>query len=172
MRNATPLAAAAIAGIVLSTACGPGYAAPPGLEDALNAGDLICDFRTGYSRALIADLGRGSAAGGLMLLYEAIDPQRERAQVVSTQSAGRTSVVLSSTSKALHLIEERNASVRVTTLTACLDWRVKRGVEACVRFAARHAWHFDATVRADPDASDARQRRGALSGHCEPWTLD
>ena len=150
----------------------PVVAASDGLDDAMTAGDLICDFNSGFSRALVAHLGRARPPRGLLMLYESVDPQLRSAQVVSSQSAGRKPVLLRRTERAVHLIEPLLSTVRVTTLTGCLDWRVKRGVDTCVRFAASHAWHFDDTVLADPDATHARQRRGATSGACEPWTLD
>lgn len=142
------------------------------LRDALRSGDLICDFPTGFAHALLADLGRRPARRAMMLFYEAIDPVQQRARVVSTHSAGRKPVITRSTPRAVHLIEAQGASVRVTALTACTDWRVRRGIETCVRFSARHVWHFDAAVLADPDASYARQARGAIEGSCEPWILD
>lgn len=172
MGSPETLAVATIALIVLATAPRTGDASPAGLDDALNAGDLVCDFRADYARALAAEPDRGSPAADLMLLYEAIDAKRGHAHVVSTQSVGRKSVTLRATPSALHLIEELHASVKVTTLTGCLDWRVKHGVQACVRFAARHAWHFDTDVRTNPDASFARHQRDAIAGQCEPWTLD
>lgn len=150
----------------------PGSSGDQMFADALHSGDLICDFPTGYARDLFASLGQRVPRRGLMLVYESIDPARQRAQVVSTHSAGRKPVVTRRTGKAVHLIETQYGSVRVTAITACVDRRMKHGVETCVRFAAQHVWHFDGTVLADPDASYARQARGAVEGSCEPWTLD
>lgn len=147
-------------------------AAPSGVEDALQARELICEFHLGYTRVQLADLRRGRPPSELMLVYERIDPRASSAQVVSTRAPGRKPVSARSTPRGVHLIENVNASVMVTTLTACEGWKVKGGVSTCVRFAARHAWHFDLLVHADPDASFDRQPRGAYTGHCEPWHLD
>jgi hypothetical protein len=62
--------------------------------------------------------------------------------------------------------------VRVTTLTECLRKQSRGDDEVCTRFAAVHAWHFDATVYWDPDAAFARLPSGAATGSCEPWRID
>jgi hypothetical protein len=64
------------------------------------------------------------------------------------------------------------SSVRVTTLTGCERTKFRDGVETCVRFRARHAWHFDARALIEPDASFERQPSGAPVGACEPWKMD
>ena len=158
--------------VILAALALPCLAAPENLEDALRTGELICEFNAGYARVEVADLLRPRPPVKLMLFYTEIDPKRERAEVVSTRSAGRKAVVTRSTAQAVHLIETQTSSVMATTLTGCEDWRIKRGVQTCVRFAARHAWHFDASALADPDASFKRHARGAYTGYCEPWTLD
>jgi len=150
----------------------PCFGAPEGVEDAMRAGDLICEFNSGYTRMTLADAMHGRPPAELLLVYEAIDPLTGRAHVVSTRSPGRKTVSARKTDLAVHLIENVNASVMVTTLTKCEGWRVKNGVETCVRFAARHAWHFDTTVHKDPDASFERQPRGAYSGFCEYWNVN
>ena len=164
-------AALAAAAALQAFSCGA-LAAPDGLEDALQARELICEFHSGYTRVKLADVRRGPPPGELMLVYERIDPVANTAQVVSTRAPGRKPVSALSSPRGVHLIENVNASVMVTTLTRCEGWRVKGGVETCVRFAARHAWHFDQLARTDPDASFDRQPRGAYSGYCEPWNMN
>jgi len=107
---------------------------------------------------------------GLMLVYEAVGAGS--AHVVSSAAAGRNPVLVRATGKAVHLIEPVGPSVRVTTLTECLGSKWRRGGETCVRFAARHAWHFDARVYFDPDTAFARLPAGISAGACEPWQLD
>jgi hypothetical protein len=118
---------------------------------ALAAGELICEFH---------------ASPELMLVYEAIGERS--AEVVSSARPGRREVLVRPSVGQLHLIERDGPSVRVTTLTGCT-----RGAgEACTRFAARHAWHFDANAHLDPEHSLERQPAGASTGSCEPWRID
>jgi hypothetical protein len=120
---------------------------------ALAAGELICEFNP-----------------ELVLVYEAL--RSRSAEVLSTRHAGRRTVQVREGAASLHLIEGLGASVRVTTLTDCLRSQQRGGEEACTRFAAVHAWHFDAGVYADPDAAFARLPSGAAKGSCEPWRID
>lgn len=156
--------------LVLAAAFAAVPAAAQSVRDALAQGDLICEFRHGYERNLFADLVAMPSPRGLMLVYEAIGAGS--AHVVSSAAAGRKPVVIRATGKAVHLIEPVGPSVRVTTLTDCLASKWRRGAETCVRFAARNAWHFDAHVYFDPDASFARLPAGISTGACEPWQLD
>ena len=149
-------------------ACLPASAAD--VHDALRAGELICEFRAGYKRSVLADLLGDPQVVEQMLVYEAVD--RERAKVVSTRSAGRRSVEIRATQKAVHLIERAGPSVLVTTLTGCERSKWRRGEETCVRFTAQHAWHFDMLALKEPDASMERQPSGAMKGACEPWQVD
>ncbi len=108
--------------------------------------------------------------GDVMLVYEALGA--DSAQVLSSERPGRRAVRVRATDKAVHLIEPAGPSVRVTTLTDCRRTKWKRGGETCVRFGARHAWHFDTLALTQPDQSLARQPSGASTGFCEPWSLD
>ena len=154
--------------IVAALAAAPAQAQQ--VRDALAAGDLICEFRSGYQRSLIADLVGEPAARGLLLVYESV--KDDRAEVLSTQAPGRRPVTVKATAQRVHLIESAGPSIRVTTLTRCLRSEWRKGEEICVRFDARHAWHFDALALKEPDTSFERQPSGALSGTCEPWKLD
>lgn len=145
-------------------------AAAQGVKDALGAGELICEFRAGWKRSVIADLLRDPPAVEQMLVYEAVGA--ETAKVVSTRAPGRRAVDVRATPKAVHFVERAGPSVLVTTLTRCLRTTVRRGAETCVRFAARHAWHFDHSVLRDPDAAYERLPSGTLAGVCEPWQVD
>jgi len=145
-------------------------AAAQQVRDALAAGELICEFRTGYQRSLIADLVGEPPAGGLLLVYESL--RDDRAEVLSTQVPGRRPVAVKPTAQRVHLIEAAGPSLRVTTLTRCLRSKWRKGEEVCVRFEARHAWHFDALALKEPDTSFDRQPSGALAGTCEPWKIE
>ena len=158
----------ALAALLLAAAATGAPAAD--VQDALQAGERICEFKDGYRRSLIADALGDVQPVEQMLVYEAV--QADRANVVSTRAPGRRPVAVRATEKAVHFIERIGPSVLVTTLTACEAVRLRRGAETCVRFAARHAWHFDLAALIEPDASLERQPSGALRGVCEPWTLD
>jgi hypothetical protein len=148
----------------------PALAGAADVHDALRAGELICEFKAGYKRSVIADMLGDVQPVEQMLVYEAVG--RDSAQVVSTRAPGRMPVEVRSTGAAVHFIERKGPSVLVTTLTRCERTKWKKGEEVCVRFAARHAWHFDLLALKEPDASLARQPSGALRGVCEPWQLD
>jgi len=139
-------------------------------SDALTAGDLICEFREGWQRSLIADLVGEPNPVALLLVYEGV--ASDKAEVLSSRVPGRKPVAVRATARGVHFIERVGPSVRVTTLTGCTRTRWKDGVETCARFSARHAWHFDARALVEPDRSFKRQPSGASVGNCEPWNID
>lgn len=145
-------------------------AAGAGVQDALRAGELICEFKAGYKRSMIADMLGDVQPVEQMIVYEAV--RKDSARVVSTRSPGRKDVSIHATAKAVHLIERLGPSMLVTTLTRCERTAWRKGEEICTRFTALHAWHFDTLALKDPDASFERLPTGALRGACEPWTLD
>jgi len=49
---------------------------------------------------------------------------------------------------------------------------VKDGVHTCVRFSARHAWHFDVAGTLGPDLTRLRVPSGASVGVCEAWNTE
>ena len=110
----------------------------------LAAGELICEFKQE------------------VLFYEALGSRS--AEVLSVRYPGRRAVQVRPGAAQVHLIETLGASVRVTTLTGCLEGNER----LCTRFAAVHAWHFDALVYSDPDAAFARLPSGAATGACAP----
>ncbi len=153
--------------IVLATAV-PAQAQD--VRDALEAGDLICEFRDGFRPNLFADLSSGPPGADLMLVYESVTA--DSAQVVASGRSGKRPVHVRAIGETVHLIEPDGPSVRVTTLTRCEERKWKNGVETCVRFAARHAWHFDTVAYLGPDVARARVPSGASVGVCEPWNVD
>jgi hypothetical protein len=137
---------------------------------ALAAGELICEFSDGYRKSLLADLAGDAPRTELVLVYEALTPGT--AEVLSTRKPGRRAVEVRATESYVHLIQSDGPTVRVTTLTGCLREKTQGDEETCTRFSARHAWHFDTSIRFDPDAAYAKQPAGAATGTCEPWKVD
>lgn len=156
--------------LLAALACAAASASAGDVQDALRAGELICEFKAGYKRSLLADLVGEVQPVERMLVYEAM--KKDSARVVSTRTPGRKPVVIRATGKAVHLIEREGPSVLVTTLTDCEKTAWRGGVERCVRFTAQHAWHFDVLALKEPDAALERLPSGALKGVCEPWQLD
>lgn len=137
---------------------------------ALAAGELVCEFSDGYRRSLLAGVAAGAPRTELLLVYEGL--QADSAEMLSSRQPGRRPVLVREGARYVHFIQAEGPSVRVTTLTECTRTKWVNGNDICTRFAARHAWHFDAAARLDPDASFARQPSGAASGVCEPWRVD
>ena len=160
MRAAIPLAVALLAAPV----------AAQEVRDALDARDLICEFRNPFQRDLFADLRSDPPRPNLMLVYEGVT--ESSAQVIASGRAGKRSVLIRTIGNVVHLIEPDGPSVRVTTLSECTDTRVKDGVDTCVRFSARHAWHFDVAGTLGPDLSRVRVAAGASVGVCEAWRTE
>jgi hypothetical protein len=145
-------------------------AAAQDVRDALESGDLICEFRTPLQQDLLADLRYELPRPNLMLVYERI--KADSASVIASGRVGKRRVVVRAGNDALHFIEPDGPSVRVTTLTECKDTRWKDGVETCVRFSARHAWHFDVVGALGPDRERMRVPSGASIGICEAWNAE
>jgi hypothetical protein len=160
MRAAIPLAIALLAV----------PAAAQEVRDALDARDLICEFRNPFQRDLFAALTEDPPRANLMLVYEGVT--ESSAKVIASGRVGRRPVLIRSIGDTVHLIEPDGPSVRVTTLTECKDTRVKDGVDTCVRFGARHAWHFDVAGTLGPDLARLRVPASASVGVCEAWNQD
>jgi hypothetical protein len=159
---------ARVVAVALAFAAVP--AAARDVRDALDAGELICEFRAGWKRSVIADLLRDPPpAVERMMVYEAVGT--DRAKVISTRAPGRRDVEVRATGKAVHLMERAGPSLLVTTLTRCVRTAWKAGSEICVRYAARHAWHFYLAALREPDAAFERLPSGSLTGACEPWQM-
>ena len=144
-------------------------AAAQEVRDALEAGDLVCEFRNPFERDLFAALTE-ELPPSRMLVYEGVT--ENSARVIASGRVGKRPVVVRSVGDTVHLIEPDGPSVRVTTLTECKDSRVKDGVDTCVRFGARHAWHFDVAGTLGPDLSRVKVPSGASIGVCEAWTTE
>jgi hypothetical protein len=141
------------------------------LRDAIAARELICEFGTdGARREVLPTALRARRPGSVMQMFERVTPTS--AETLSTQRPGRHPVKVRASDSAVHFIEPVGQSVRVTTLTACERWSTRRGREMCVRFTARHAWHFDTLAHLRPQGSFLQQPSGSLAGACEPWHLE
>jgi hypothetical protein len=140
------------------------------LGDALEQGDLICEFYDGYRRSLLAEMLGDPLPATQVILFERVT--RDSAQAISWHAPGRKEAAVRQTETGVHFIIPVGRSVRTTTLTACERTKLRYGFEVCVRFTAQHAWHFDALALVDPDAALARLPSGASAGVCEPWRLD
>lgn len=136
----------------------------------LAAGELVCEFHDGYRPGVVADLAAEQPRGRQMRFYGSL--AADAAHVISTTAQGRKAVQVRATDKAVYLVQPEGPSVRVTALTGCLDTGWRRGKQTCLRFAARHAWHFDHKAALDPDASFERIASTASPGICEPWKID
>jgi hypothetical protein len=161
---------ARILALLLVVCALPGHGQAQPLDDALTQGDLICEFHEGWRRSLIADLVGEPDPVALLLVYEGVTPAQ--AAVLSSKTPGRKPVAVRATAEHVHFIERVGPSVRVTTLTGCARSKWKNGVETCVRFPARHAWHFDRRALRAPDLAFDGQPSGASVGACEPWNID
>ena len=139
------------------------------LQDAIAAKELICEFGNGHRGGLFASAWQPHRPS-LLVIFDAVTSTS--AETLSTQRPGRHAVKVRTSEKAVHFIEPVGQSVRVTTLTACERWKVRRGRESCVRFSAQHAWHLDTLAHLRPQGSFMQQPSGALGGACEPWHLD
>ena len=70
----------------------PAQAEAQSLLDALAVGDLICEFREGWRRSLIADLVGEPDPIALMLVYEGV--ASDKAEVLSSRVPGRKPVAV------------------------------------------------------------------------------
>jgi hypothetical protein len=136
----------------------------------LAAGELVCEFHDGYRHNPIAERAGNASRADLLLVYEALKP--DSADVLSSRKPGRHAVSVRANGDSVHFVQFEGPSARVTTITGCSRWKLKRSVEQCTRFEAQHAWHFNARASSNPDAVYARLPGGASSGTCEPWSLD
>ena len=94
------------------------------------------------------------------------------ASTYSSRAPGKRDATVRATPRSVNFIERIGPSVRVTTLSACEQWKFRKGHERCVRFRAQHAWHFDTAATRDPERALKRVPSGASTGSCEPWNVD
>ncbi len=137
---------------------------PATLADFSQTGDLICDMRISG-----AALRSGWPRSDLMLIVDGVDAGSGQARVVSSRSVGGRGVRVYSGETGVHLVEDINDSVMVTTLLGC-ELRAREG--RCLRYAAVIAWHFDRSVHIDPDGAFRRLPGTSYAGTCEAWHME
>ena len=146
----------------LSLAAGGEEAAT--LADFSQTGDLICDMRISDAR-----LSGGLPRSDLMLIVDEVGTRSGEARVVSSRSVGGRGVRVYSGETGVHLVEDINDSVMVTTLLGC-ELRARGG--RCLRYAAVAAWHFDRSVHINPDSVFRRLPGTSYAGTCEAWHME
>jgi hypothetical protein len=145
------------------------FAASAGGEEAVTlaefsrTGDLICDMRVS-----------GSPAGGrprsdLMLIVDEVGAKSGTARMVSSKTIGGRGVRVYSGETGVHLVEDVNDSVKVTTLLGC-ELRARGG--RCLRYSAVMAWHFDRGVHLNADLAFRRLPGTSYAGTCEAWRME
>ncbi|MFM9969631.1 MAG: hypothetical protein ACKVQK_14675 [Burkholderiales bacterium] len=146
------------------------FAAQAGGEEAATlaefsrTGDLICDMRISGSPAPV-----GRPRSDLMLIVDEVGAKQGAARVVSSRTVGGREVRVYSGETGVHLVEDVNDSVKVTTLLGC-ELRARGG--RCLRYAAVMAWHFDRGVHLNADAAFRRLPGTSYAGTCEAWRMD
>lgn len=146
----------------LALLAAPAQADSPLLAEMIRARDLVCEMRTGVPAP--------EQARTLMLFIEAMEAGTAR--IVTSGSAGPRPVRVYTGDTGVHLVEEVSASVRVTSVLSCTSWRQNTGQPKCLRYEAVNRWHFDTSVRTNPDLAFLRQGENSWTGWCEPWRLD
>ena len=135
------------------------------LAQVERSGDLVCEFsKSGETRAkrspdlmLIVEQNRGTMPG--------------TARLVSSKSSGAREARLYAGDTGVHLVENVASSVRVTTLLSCENESGEGNKRRCTRYAAVNAWHFDDSVRRDPDAAFRKLPGTSYHGFCEAWHM-
>jgi len=134
------------------------------LAEFSNTGDLICDMRISGSPPR-----SGWPRSDLMLIVDEVGAKNGEARVVSSRSVGGRGVRVYSGDTGVHLVEDINDSVMVTTLLGC-ELRARDG--RCLRYAAVIAWHFDRSVHVNPDNAFRRLPGTSYAGTCEAWNME
>lgn len=157
----TKLLAAAAA---LAACPATGAHVPIRYADIARTGDLICELTASGPRPWRAKRGPD-----LLMIFDSLGTGTGIGRVVSSRRAGAREVRMYSSETGLHLVEDVNGSVVVTSLTGC-DAREGRS-SRCVRYSAINAWHFDRSVHRDPDSAFRRLPGTSYAGHCEAWHM-
>lgn len=140
------------------------------LEELVLARDVICSFNR--SGPVNAPPNARRVNDDLMVIIEGIGVDPETASVTSSRGVGAKSARVYPTDTGVHIVEDVNNSVVVTTVFACEAWKGEAGQRKCMRFPAVIAWHFDRSVHLNPDRSFLALPGSSYTGHCEPWNLE
>lgn len=160
MHNATILGGICLSVFALSAA-GEDAAT---LADLTRTGDLICDMRVSG-----VPLNNGRPRSDLMLIIDEVGAKAGAARVVSSRTIGGRNVRVYAGETGVHLVEDVNESVKVTTLMGC-DLRARGG--RCLSYSAVMAWHFDRGVHINPDIAFRKLPGTSYAGTCEAWRME
>ncbi len=153
--------ACASAALTVSASAGE----PARLAQVGRSGNLVCEFQqSGQTRVkrtpdlvLFVEQNRSDSPG--------------TARLVSSRTSGAREVRLYQGGTGVHLVEDVASSVRVTTLLSCEINAGEGEKRRCLRYAAVNAWHFDTSVRTDPDQAFRRLPGTSYHGFCEAWHM-
>jgi hypothetical protein len=150
--------------------CAPLATAATVIEDLALARDLICSFRK--SGPVPVPPSMQTRDDDLMLIIEGIGVDPQTANVTSSRTVGPKPARVYASDARVHIVEDLNESVMVTTVLDCDTWKTGSEPRKCVRFAAVIAWHFDRSVHKNPDRTFLALPGSSYAGHCEPWNLE
>jgi len=134
------------------------------LAEFRRTGDLICDMRISGNPQ-----HGGRSRSDLMLIVDEVTAKADAVRMVSSRNIGGRKVRVYGGETGVHLVEDVNNSVKVTTLLGC-DRRSRGG--RCLRYSAVMAWHFDLSVHVNPDIAFRRLPGTSFAGTCEAWRMD
>jgi hypothetical protein len=133
--------------------------------DIARTGDMICELTASGTASR-----RPRRGPDLLMIFDSLGAGSGIGRVVSSRTVGAREVRMYSSETGLHLVEDVNGSVIVTSLLGC-DAREPNS-SRCVRYTAVNAWHFDQTVHRDPDGAFRRLPGTSYAGHCEAWYMN
>ena len=169
----SPPPSALFAGLLAAWLCAPLACAAPVLDHLALARDVICSFRKSGPVPIPPPLQ--TTDDDLMVIIEGIGVDQGTANVTSSRTVGpRPARVYASDASngRVHIVEDVNDSVLVTTVLDCETWKTSGEPRKCMRFAAVIAWHFDRSVHKNPDRTFLALPGNSYAGHCEPWNLE
>jgi hypothetical protein len=134
----------------------------PNLAELARTGDLICELRA-------SGPARPRMRTDLLLIVDHVARDASHARVVSSRHAGAQDVRIYAGDTGVHLVQDVNGSVIVTSLLGC-EQRSSSG--RCQRYATVNAWHFDQSVHRDPDVAFHRLPGTSYSGYCDAWRME
>lgn len=150
--------------------CASGASANPVFDDLAQARDLICSFRTSGQPPL--PLERRTRDDDLMLIIEGIGVDQNTARVTSSLGVGARPAKVYVAETRVHIVEDVNESVLVTTVLDCENRKPSGDPRKCLRFSAVVSWHFDRAVHMHPDRSFLALPGSSYAGYCEPWNIE
>jgi len=148
----------------------PAASAATVLDELALARDLICSFRKSGPASVPPPLQ--ARDDDLMVIIEGIGVDQGTANVTSSRAVGAKPARVYASDTRVHIVEDVNDSVMVTTVLDCEARKTGSDRRKCVRFAAVVAWHFDRSVHMNPDRAFLALPGNSYAGHCEPWNLE